>query len=120
MLKGLRALGLDLTPKNFPIITDNHLVQWELAKHGVGICIVMDEVGDAEPRVRRVLPELPPIPVPVWLATHRELHTSRRIRVVFDLLADELGRPSTIGRPTSEQAMDGASTPPRPARPARF
>ena len=93
------------TPKNFPIITDNHLVQWELAKHGVGICIVMDEVGDAEPRVRRVLPELPPIPVPVWLATHRELHTSRRIRVVFDLLADELGRPSTIGRPTSEQAI---------------
>jgi len=92
MIKGLRALGLELTVKNFPIITDNHLVQWELAKQGVGICIVMDEVGDAEPRVRRVLPELPPIPVPVWLATHRELNTSRRIRVVFDLLANELGR----------------------------
>jgi DNA-binding transcriptional LysR family regulator len=90
MLKGLRALGLDLTPKNFPIVTDNHLVQWELAKQGVGICIVMDEVGDAEPRVRRVLPDLPPIPVPVWLATHRELSTSRRIRVVFDWLADAL------------------------------
>jgi len=53
---------------------------------------VMDEVGDAEPRVRRVLPKLPPLRVPVWHATHRELHTSRRIRVVFDLLADELGR----------------------------
>ena len=92
MIKGLRALGLELGPKNFPIITDNHLVQWELAKQGVGICIVMDEVGDAEPRVRRVLPKLPPLPVPVWLATHRELHTSRRIRAVFDLLADELGR----------------------------
>jgi len=72
------------------------------AKQGVGICIVMDEVGDAEPRVRRVLPELPPIPVPVWLATHRELHTSRRIRVVFDLLADELGRSPTIRSPTSK------------------
>lgn len=92
MIKGLHALGLELTPKNFPIITDNHLVQWELAKQGVGICIVMDEVGDAEPRVRRVLPKLSPLRVPVWLATHRELHTSRRIRVVFDLLADELAR----------------------------
>jgi hypothetical protein len=30
--------------------------------------------------------------VPVWLATHREMHTSRRIRVVFDLLAEDLGR----------------------------
>ncbi len=97
MIKGLRALGIELTPKNFPIVTDNHLVQWELAKQGVGICIVMDEVGDAEPRVRRVLPKLPPLPVPVWLATHRELHTSRRIRVVFDLLAEALGRSSKVG-----------------------
>ena len=90
MIRGLRALGLELTARNFPIVSDNHLVQWELAKHGVGICIVMDQVGDAEPRVRRVLPDFPPLPVPVWLATHRELHTSRRIRVVFDLLADAL------------------------------
>jgi hypothetical protein len=28
--------------------------------------------------------------VPFWLCTHRELHTSRKIRVVFDLLADAL------------------------------
>ncbi len=90
MIRGLRALGLELAPRNFPIVSDNHLVQWELAKHGVGICIVMDQVGDAEPRVRRVLPDFPPLPVPVWLATHRELHTSRRIRVVFDLLAEAL------------------------------
>ena len=103
MIKGLRALGLDIGPKNFPIITDNHLVQWELCKQGVGICIVMDEVGDAEPRVRRVLPKLRPLPVPVWLATHRELHTSRRIRVVFDLLAEELGR-SPEGSTSSRKA----------------
>ena len=90
MIKGLRALGVELTTKNFPIVTDNHLVQWELCKQSVGICIVMDEVGDAEPRVRRVLPNLPAIPVPMWLATHRELKTSRRIRVVFDLLAEAL------------------------------
>lgn len=90
MITGLRTFGIPLTPENFPIITDNHLVQWELCKQGAGICIVMDEVGDAEPRVRRVLPELPPLPVPMWLATHRELRTSRRIRIVFDLLAEAL------------------------------
>lgn len=90
MITGLRALGIPLTSKNFPIITDNHLVQWELCKQGAGICIVMDEVGDAEPRVRRVLPDLQPLPVPMWLVTHRELRTSRRIRAVFDLLAEAL------------------------------
>lgn len=99
MIKGLRSLGIELTPQNFPIVTSNHLVQWELAKQGVGICIVMDEVGDAEPRVRRVLPDLPPLPVPVWLTTHRELRTSRRIRVVFDLLADALADAPTKAGP---------------------
>lgn len=98
MIKGLRALGVEVTEKSFPIVTANHLVQWELAKHGVGICIVMEEVGDAEPRVRRVLPDLPPIVVPLWLATHRELQTSRRIRVVFDMLAEELTRAAPPAR----------------------
>lgn len=90
MINGLRALGIQVTQKNFPVVTENHLVQWEMAKAGIGICIVMDEVGDAEPKVRRVLPDLPPLPVPVWLVTHRELHTSRRMRVVFDFLAEAL------------------------------
>jgi DNA-binding transcriptional LysR family regulator len=90
MIDGLRALGLEVTRQQFPIVTANHLVQWELCKQGVGICIVMEEVGDAEPKVRRVLPKLPPIPIPVWLICHRELRTSRRIRLVFDRLAEEL------------------------------
>lgn len=92
MIRGLRELGLPLEPRHFPIITDNHLVQWQLAKRGAGICIVMDEVGEREPRMRRVLPDFPALPVPIWLATHRELRTSRRIRVVFDLLAEGLRR----------------------------
>lgn len=61
-----------------------------MCKQGIGICVVMDEVGDVEPKVRRVLPDLPGIPVPIWVTAHRELRTSRRIRVVYDLLADEL------------------------------
>jgi DNA-binding transcriptional LysR family regulator len=73
-------------------VTENHLVQWELCKQGVGICIMMEEIGDAEPRVRRVLPSLPPLPIPIWLVCHRELRTSRRIRIVYDLLAEELQR----------------------------
>jgi DNA-binding transcriptional LysR family regulator len=53
---------------------------------------MMEEIGDAEPRVQRVLPSLPPLPVPLWLICHRELRTSRRIRLVFDRLAEELQR----------------------------
>lgn len=90
MINGLERLGLRVTTKNFPIVTSNHVVQWELAKQGLGVCVMMEEIGEPEPRVRRVLDDLPPLPIPMWLTCHRELHTSRRMRVVFDLLAEGL------------------------------
>ena len=89
-LKGLNALGLNLSEDNFPIYTENYLVMWELVKQGVGIGILDGNIGDAEPLVQQVLPNLEPLTFPVWLVAHRELNTSRRIRLVFDLLAAEL------------------------------
>jgi len=95
--KGLRAMGLPFLDGSFPVRTESHLVQWELAKRGVGMCVMMEEVGDREPLVRRALPGLPSgISFPTWLTSHRELRTSRRIRVVFDLLATGLSR--ALGR----------------------
>jgi len=90
---GLNALGFYLTPRNFPIHTENHMVLWELVKNGLGIGAIIDEVGDAEPLVERVLPSMDPIVVPAWLVSHREVHTSRRVRMVFDLLVEQLGAP---------------------------
>jgi DNA-binding transcriptional LysR family regulator len=89
-LKGLNAMGFHLTERNFPILTENYLVMWELVKHGLGIGIMDGAIGDAEPKVTRVLPDLAPLMFPIWLVAHRELNTSRRIRLVFDLLAKEL------------------------------
>ena len=92
-MKGLNALGMSLTERNFPIMTENYLVMWELVKHGLGIGILDGNLGDAEPLVRRALPDLDPLMFPIWLVAHREVNTSRRIRVVFDLLAQELAGP---------------------------
>jgi len=89
MVGYLTRLDIAVTHANFPVVTGNHLVQWALCKAGAGICIIMEAVGDAEPSVER-LPNMPVIPVPMWLVCHRELHTSRRIRLVFDFLADAL------------------------------
>jgi DNA-binding transcriptional LysR family regulator len=89
-LKGLNAMGFHLTERNFPILTENYLVMWELVKHGLGIGILDGSIGDAEPKVTRVLPDLAPLMFPIWLVAHRELNTSRRIRLVFDLLTKEL------------------------------
>ena len=91
-MRGLNAMGLNLSERNLLILTENYLVMWELVKHGLGIGILDGTIGDLEPRVRRVLPEMAPLVFPIWLVAHRELNTSRRIRFVFDLLAEELAR----------------------------
>jgi len=85
-----KILGLDCREDQFPVITSNHLVQWELCKQGAGVCMMMVEVADREPEMVRVFPELPSIPVPIWVVCHRELRTSRRLRLVFDWLAEGL------------------------------
>lgn len=88
ILPFLNGMGLSLTRDNFKLVSANTVVIWELVKQGLGIGAMMKEIADLTPGVECVLPTLEPIPIPIWLVTHRELHTSRRIRLVFDLLAD--------------------------------
>jgi DNA-binding transcriptional LysR family regulator len=90
LMSGLNTMGMSLSKKNFPVLTENYTVMWEMVKQGVGIGILDGNIGDAEPLVERVLPDLEPLMFPIWLVAHRELNTSRRIRMVFDLLAAEL------------------------------
>lgn len=89
-VNGLNAFGLRLTKRNFPYASADQHVQWALITRGAGIGVMMAEVGDANPYVTRVLPELIEFPLPMWLTSHREVRTSRRVRVVFDMLADAL------------------------------
>lgn len=98
-LEGMNALGFGLTRGNFPIHTESHIVLWELTKHGLGIGVIIEEIGEAEPKVERVLPELAPIPVPTWLVAHREVHTSKRVRVIFDRLAEHFAPRATPKSP---------------------
>jgi DNA-binding transcriptional LysR family regulator len=65
----------------------------ETVKQGLGIAIMPKEFAAIVPGIESVLPEFR-FPLPFWLVTHRELLTSRRIRVVFDLLAEALSSSS--------------------------
>jgi DNA-binding transcriptional LysR family regulator len=89
MLAFMTSMGIPVGRANFPVVVDNHLVQVRHAVAGVGMAFLMAEVGDATPGLERVLPDFD-VPVPIYLVSHRELRTSRRIRVVFDLLAETL------------------------------
>ena len=91
----LRDCGLQINESNFSVLADNTLVSWHMVLQGLGIGVTMVEIAAMTPSVVRVLDDLPPIVFPLWLVTHRELHTARRIRVVFDLLAQEFTDPTT-------------------------
>lgn len=87
----LAERGLPVTEHSFFWTTNNFSAAWEMVKQGLGIGVMLEAIADHTPDIELVLPELEPIPMPIWVATHRELHTSRRIRVVYDFLLDELG-----------------------------
>lgn len=90
LMSQMNATGFGLTIGNFPVVSANHFVHWELVRQGVGIGVFPTRIADADPVLRRILPDADPITYPVWLAAHRDLATSRRIRLVFDLLAEAL------------------------------
>jgi DNA-binding transcriptional LysR family regulator len=91
IIEWLNNAGMSLTTKNFPITTESYLVHWEYVKQGLGIGIMPHAIGDIEPSVVRACEAIAPFEFPIWLVSHRELRTSRRVRIVFDLLADMLG-----------------------------
>jgi DNA-binding transcriptional LysR family regulator len=89
----LQALGLKVTASSFPVSSANTLACEQMTRQGLGISPLMSDTAEKIPGLVQVLEDVPPISFPIWLVTHRELRTSRRIRLVFDILAEELSKP---------------------------
>lgn len=88
----MTAQGIPPPPGFFRIRCDDQVVAWRMVLAGGGIGANQLSVGDAEPLVTRVMPELPMPALPVWLTVHAELRTSALIRRVYDFLGEELAR----------------------------
>ena len=86
----LAAMGVSVVPRNFVAMSTSHVIQWEMAKAGAGIIAMPAVVADKEPLVAKAAPSLPGFPFDLWLVAHREVKSSRRIRVVYDFLAREI------------------------------
>jgi DNA-binding transcriptional LysR family regulator len=89
-LKGFAARGLSVDRENFAFRTDDLIVVWQAVRAGLGIGFVSEHLIRTEPAVVPLLPKLNIDPLPVWLAVHREIRTNKRIRAVYDFLADAL------------------------------
>lgn len=81
--------GLDV--RNFPLRCTSYLAAWAMVKQGLGLALIDARIGDADSQVARALADFVPVTFPVWLVAHREVHRNRRLRLVFDFLAEALG-----------------------------
>lgn len=92
LLPFLHGWDLPVTEKNMQTCVDAGPAGWEMARQGLGLIPMTDDIACHFPEMQLVLPELAPIPVPYWLTTHRELHSSPKIRLIFDQLAQIFGQ----------------------------
>jgi len=87
IIDGFAALGMPIERENFALRTDDLIAYQEAIRAGLGIGFLADYVARADANLIAILPTIKLPPIPVWLAVHREIRTSQRIRQVFDFLA---------------------------------
>lgn len=86
IIDGMRALGIPATRENFAFRCDDQVVCWKMIKAGFGIGFMQVAIGDKDPDLMRLRPDLDLGSLPVWLVVHKEIKTSARVRRVFDHL----------------------------------
>lgn len=92
LLKGFAAAGHPVPREFFPVRSDSSVFTWHAVCEGLGLGIGLQSVAARSPGIVRVLHEIPVPPLQTWLAVHRELRGSPRLRATFDLIATALAR----------------------------
>lgn len=86
----LEALGLAVTRDTFTARTDSDLAQHALLRAGAGIGGMQRHLAARDPNLVPVLADRLTLPLEMWLVMHEDLKASRRVRLLYDVLATEL------------------------------
>lgn len=92
IVRGFREFGLEVSKDFFSFRSDDQVACWNAIEAGIGIGFGPRWLGQKNPKLVEIDPKVEIPPMPIWLVTHRELQTSKRIRTVFDFLADGLSK----------------------------
>ncbi|WP_370677043.1 LysR family transcriptional regulator [Pleomorphomonas sp. PLEO] len=75
---------------NFALRVDSDVAQLAAIRAGFGIGICQTTIAEADPNLRRVLPDAFSLDLETWVVMHEDLSGSLRCRAVFDVLVTEL------------------------------
>ncbi len=89
-IQALQRQGLIPERAAFRLRTDSDVAQLQMVRAGIGIGVCQVAIARRDPALARVLPALFDMPLDCWLAMHEDLKTVRRMRLVFDHLAEGL------------------------------
>jgi DNA-binding transcriptional LysR family regulator len=83
-------IGQKLTREDFGFRCDNDLAQLAALRAGMGIGGCQDNIARRTPELKAVLPNVLQYVLDVWLVMHEDLKATRRVRLLFDHLAEGL------------------------------
>lgn len=90
LLRNFAAAGKPVTRDFFGLRSDSSLINWHAAANGLGIAVGLQAVAAQTPDMVRVLSDVPIPASPMWLAVHREMRGTPRLRIVFKAIATAL------------------------------
>jgi len=90
--RGVTLDGMTVTRDLFRYRVDNDLAQWQALLAGAGIGGCQDRLAERNPDLVAVLPDKIRLRYGVWLVMHEDQRDNRRIKLLYDFLAEEMKR----------------------------
>lgn len=90
IIDGMNKQGIKAVRADFAIRTDDQIAYWHLLCAGAGIGFAPHYMASRNKDLVQIFKELPIDPLPMWLASHREVNTNLRIRRTMDFLYEAL------------------------------
>ena len=97
-IRALLATGIRLSRDLFAFRTDSDLAALAMVRAGIGIGACQIGVARRDPDLVRVLPEALAVDLDIWIVMHEDLRAIRRMRLMFDHLAEHLSAYAATSR----------------------
>ncbi|WP_299024292.1 LysR family transcriptional regulator [uncultured Sulfitobacter sp.] len=91
IIDGMRQVGITVDRSFFTFRSDDQVVGWRMVQAGHGIGFNQTVIGQSDPNLVQLWPEIDIGALPVWLTAHQELRMSPRVRICFEHLASCFG-----------------------------
>ncbi len=86
IIRGMAEAGWTVDRAFFKLRTDDQAAYWQLVRAGGGIGVAQQAMGDPDPLVERIVPDMALPHLPVWLTAHEEVRRVPRVARVWDAL----------------------------------